>query len=65
MKTSPFARGIVKARVYVLCLVMLGTAATAYQVSGALAARISQNLPQSTAPHAPNIDLGALMESLR
>ena len=66
MKTNPFARGIVKIRVILFCLGVVGMAGAGFSLGESLSVRFGQTTaPSSGCPQAPNVSLGELMNSTR
>jgi hypothetical protein len=62
MKTNSFARGILKIRVIVLCLAIVGLALAEVGLGESLVARYGQyTAAQTQASQAPNLSLGDLM----
>ena len=62
MKTNSFARGILKIRVIVLCLSIVGLAVVEVGLGESMAARYGQyTAAQNQAPQAPNLSIGDLM----
>ena len=62
MKTNPFARSILRIRVTVLCLAIVGLVVAEVGFGESLASRYGQYTAAQTAgPQAPNVSLGDLM----
>jgi hypothetical protein len=65
MKTNPFARGIRRIRLIVLCLAIAALAAVEFRLSGSLA-RFSQTAAlQSQGPQFPNVSLDDMLGAAR
>ena len=64
MKTNSFARGILRIRVTVLCLAIVGLVVAEVGFGQSLAARFGQYTDaQTQAPQAPSLSLGDLMSA--
>jgi hypothetical protein len=62
MKTNIVARGLVRIRVIVICLALIGLVGVEIRLGESLAARFGQiTAPQTENPQAPNVSLGDLM----
>jgi len=58
MKTNPHARGILKIRVIVFCLAVVGIAGVGFRLGESLTVRIGQTTaPQLEGPQALNVSL--------
>ena len=66
MKTNSFVRGILRIRVIVLCLALVGLVVAEVGFGQSLAARFGQyTAAQTQAPQAPSLSLGDLMAAAR
>jgi hypothetical protein len=64
MKTNAFARGILRIRVTVLCLAIVGLVVAEVGLGQSLAARFGQyTAAQTQTPQAPSVSLGELMSA--
>jgi hypothetical protein len=58
MKTNPFARGILKIRVILFCLAVVGMAGVGFNLGESLTLRLGQTTaPQTGGPQAPSVSL--------
>ncbi len=62
MKTNPFARGILKIRVILFCLAVVGMAGVGLRLGESLTVRFGQTTaPRAGGPQAPNVGLADAM----
>ena len=62
MKTNPFARGILKVRVIVFCLAVVGMVGVGFGLGESVTVRWGQTTdPQAEVPQAPNASFADLM----
>ena len=66
MKTSPIARGILRIRVIVLCLAVVGMAGVGFSLGDSLTVRYGLNsTSQIGSPQAPSLSLADAMAAVR
>ena len=66
MKTNRAARKIRKLRIIMICLFIATLVGVEFVVGESLAVRFGQTtIHQTEGPQAPNVDLGALMATMR
>ena len=66
MKTNPFARSILKIRVILLCVVVLGMAGGGWALGQSLTARYGQGVPGwAGSMQVPNVNIGDAMARLQ
>ena len=66
MKTNPIARRILKIRVILFCLAVVGMAGLGFSLGESLTLRLGQTTALRTAgPQAPNVSLADAMAAIR